>query len=239
MYRRLLDFYKNKKESNEKDKLKKEFDSGKSFGLHLVAELGANIEAEGFTIEMGSSCGGVLSGLKEKLPGLDVLGIEPSAAESSFANAAGIKTINQIKDLDPETLPPAVNLFIVRSLNHLSSPREFFIWAHKQLKPNGKLVVVVIDFVNFCKRRSKVMTQIDHPFMFSPIVLKNFVESAGFQIISEHFSADSDYIRFVAIKKDTQPFSSIKTSKTDYLTVKENLKMSRPVFRTMLKKIFS
>jgi hypothetical protein len=60
--------------------------------------------------------------------------------------------------------------------------------------------------------------------MFTDTVLRSFVESSGFKIISESISADSDYIKLVAQRKDIEPFSSLRADKSAYLAVKEGFR---------------
>jgi len=146
-YRDLLFCYKNK--IIDLDRM---FQTSKRFGERIARLLSEHIKP-GPTIEVGSSVGGILSGLKTVKPSLDVVGIEPSSNEAAYAKKRGIKTYISLLEDFKENLPPADNVIITRSLNHLLSPRHFFTWAHRQLREGGKLIIAVLDFHSFHVRR--------------------------------------------------------------------------------------
>ena len=142
----------------------------------------------GLTIDVGSSTGGVLYGLREKRSDLKVLGIEPSEKESSFAEKQGVRTFQGLfENLAPEirNFGNPKNIFCVRSLNHLLDPRAFFEWSYNTLESGGHLILYVKNFRHQVKRSGRVEAgvQIDHPYMFTPETLKLFVESVGFKVM--------------------------------------------------------
>lgn len=200
-YRHLLQKYKNR--GTESWNLERNFLFSKELGANLAISFKNYIDS-GVTIEVGSSVGGILAGFRSVFPNMDVFGIEPSAEESDFANLSGINTKTSLIENINLDLPRADNIIIVRSLNHLLDPKYFFSWAYGQLKDDGKLIIVVLDFVKFCNRRNKILTQIDHPFMFTTGTLKNFVESSGFEIELFDLVESPDYIKLVAkkVKRD-------------------------------------
>lgn len=199
-YRKLLQKYKNRE--TEVWNLDRNFLSSKKFGEKLAISF-KNYINRGLIIEIGSSTGGVLAGFKSEIPDLEIIGIEPSKEESDFANSKGVKTITSMfENLDLNFLS-VDNIIIIRSINHLLDPGKFFAWAYKNLKPKGKLIIVALDFLESCKKRGMLTTQIDHPFMFSQDTLANFVESNGFKIIFNDLTKDSDYIKLIAEKTDT------------------------------------
>ncbi len=197
-YRKLLQAYKNKDVAWDLDK---NFEASARLGSFLANELGNYIKPR-LMIEVGSSTGGILAGFKESIQGLEIMGIEPSSEEANFAIRKNIDThIGLIENIKID-LPKADNILIVRSLNHLVSPNYFFYWAHHQLKTDGRLIVMVINFWDLCKSRGLIYSQIDHPFMFYPESLVSCIESAGFDIIFKDLESNPRYIKLVAVKKD-------------------------------------
>jgi len=163
------------------------FDDARKFGRALAKLLSSNIKEFGLTIDVGASTGGVLFGLREILPKLELLGIEPSLAESDFANQHGVKTHRALFEdfLAKSDVSKVSNIICVRSLNHLLDPMSFFIWAKKILAPNGSLILVVKNFRHQVRRAGRIIAgvQIDHPYMFTPETLRTMVEQAGFKVI--------------------------------------------------------
>lgn len=192
-YRDLI--YKLKKKDVSHESI---YNAGKKLGIKINDFLGDYIKP-GLVIEVGSSCGGILAKLKELNSSLNFLGIEISAAEASYANDMGIKTIiSSIEDLKEE-VPKAENILIARSLNHLLDPSLFFRWTYDNLKEGGRLLVVVLNFPAFCAKRGKLITQVDHPFMFTSDTLLSFLKKSGFE--KEFLKEEGDYIYLAARKK--------------------------------------
>lgn len=139
----------------------------------------------GLTVDVGSSTGGVLYGLREVVPNLEILGIEPSVAESKLARGRGVptKTILFENFRDSLSEVPA-NIICVQSLNHLLSPRGFIAWAYETLEDSGSLLLAVKNFRHQVRRSGSISAgvQIDHPYMFTPETLRAMVESVGFRI---------------------------------------------------------
>lgn len=172
------------------------FESARKTGRKL-GELAKGIIKPGFTIEVGSSVGGILKGFKEIID-CEVLGIEPSLEEAEYAEQKGIKTkVSLLENLNSD-LPMARNILSVRALNHLLDPKYFFRWANENLEMGGHIIVMVLNFAEFCKKRGAVVTQIDHPFMFTPASLKNFTVAEGFKI--DLLKTEGNYIFLIAKK---------------------------------------
>lgn len=192
------------------------------FGKAWAEEYGRFL-LPGLTIDVGSSTGGILYGLKDARTDIEILGIEPSLAESQYAEKMGVKTINCLfEDFKSELAGPVSNIFCVQSLNHLLSPSSFLEWSHKNLKNGGRLFLAVKDFRYQCRRGGSIESgiQIDHPYMFTPETLKLFVESRGFKILQmevDEFLSKNDidknkegglsthHIRIVAEKDSVAP----------------------------------
>ncbi len=205
-------------------------------GLALGKMMKPFIVSDDPIAEVGSGVGGVLSGIKKVL-GKDVLGIEPSASECDFANRNGIKTFcNLFEDFrDPKhSLPRFSAIVCTQSLNHLLDPSSFLVWSRNNLLPNGVLVLEVMNFRHQLKKAGafRNAVQIDHVYMFTPEVLRNFVESAGFDIVlfdhdekkdnirSAHFkefeALPATHIRIVAKRSKKEPFEDAKIEKGNY-----------------------
>ncbi|TSC67334.1 MAG: hypothetical protein G01um101466_732 [Parcubacteria group bacterium Gr01-1014_66] len=188
-YARYYDFFyradrsaiKGKKEDGEHLNFARAAQFGRALarGLH-------NFFLPGLVIDVGSSTGGVLNGVREEIPGVELLGIEPSKAESSFAISRGIRTIQGLfEDVRSQELPRAGTILCVQTFNHLLDPRSFLYWAFDHLESDGHLVLAVKNFRHQVRRAGRIDAgvQIDHPFMCTPEVLKRFVESAGFKMV--------------------------------------------------------
>jgi len=210
--------------------LERNFSFALKFG-HAMAETMGQFFTKGLTIDIGSSTGGVLHGLKEKLPDLDVLGVEPSIDESNFAQSKGVKTNNAIFEewKNSEDIKEASNIICVQSLNHLLDPKGFIDWSYDNLKNEGHLFLAVKNFRHQVRRAGKISSgvQIDHPYMFTPESLRCMVESCGFEV--RYIDVDEGkslielskikkrgfsvhHIRLVAVKKRREGESGLKCS---------------------------
>lgn len=162
--------------------------------------------ADGLTIEVGSSSGGVLNGLRQVL-GVEVLGIEPSPDESQEASARGVKTICALMENVGEETPQAGNVLCTQSLNHLLDPRYFLEWSHRRLRPGGRLVLEVMNFRHVFRHFGWIerAIQIDHTYMFVPEVLEVFVGAAGFKLLKMEADETRPPQELAALKKAGMP----------------------------------
>ncbi|MDB6037065.1 MAG: hypothetical protein JWM99_906 [Verrucomicrobiales bacterium] len=203
-------------------------------GIEL-AKCFKSIWRNGLTIEVGSSVGGVLNGIRQEI-GVNVLGIEPSPDESNHANKHGIKTYTALIENFQGDLPPAENIVCTQSLNHFLDPRYFLTWAHRHLNLNGLLILEVMNFRQVFRRFGwmRRAIQIDHTYMFVTQSLANFVEAAGFEILQlesgERGQAASKpgvlpgmHIRIVAKKTEREPFADQGRIREEYLSVMRSL----------------
>lgn len=160
----------------------------------------------GLTIEVGSSSGGVLNGIRQTL-GLEVMGIEPSPDESQEANARGVKTVCALIENVGEEIPPAANVLCTQSLNHLLDPRYFLEWSHRRLQPGGRLVLEVMNFRHVFRHFGWIerAIQIDHTYMFVPEVLEVFVRAAGFRVLRMEADETRPAEELAALKKAGMP----------------------------------
>lgn len=187
----------------------------------------------GALMEVGSGVGGVLKGMKEVL-GREVVGLEPSGQEASFANSQGIRTYHSLIE-DHKKQENFAVVVSTQSLNHFLDPKYFFTWAHNCLVNDGLLVVEVMNFRHQLKKAGlfKNAVKIDHVYMFTPEVLKDFIESSGFEII--HFDSDEltpkknipgipkIHIRIVGRKLDKKPFKKLVLTKGNFKKTKRSI----------------
>ena len=117
-YRPLLEEYKGKKVDHQKN-----WDNSFKIGLELGQKF-LPFFRKGKTLEIGSSTGGVLAGLKKLRADLDIVGIEPSLEESNFACKAGIPTTTGLfENIDTGLFSRFSNKFILFFKIILSMPR--------------------------------------------------------------------------------------------------------------------
>lgn len=180
--------------------LEENFERARKFGNVLAVRLSPFFKP-GLTIDVGSSTGGILYGLREKIPQIQVFGIEPSLQESEFANSKGIKTETSLfENFNGRVFSGVSTILCVQSLNHLLNPRKFFEWAWDTLEEGGHCVLAVKNFRHQCRRSGGVSAgvQIDHPYMFTPETLKAFTESVGFTTVYsdvDEYKSDEELFR--------------------------------------------
>ena len=164
--------------------LDQNFEAACLFGKAFSGQF-KNFLKAGLVVDVGSSTGGVLAGFKESIPGLEVLGIEPSKEEAGFANQRGIKTLNTLFENLNHEFRGLSAVICVQSLNHLLDPRSFFEWSYNILKEDGLLILSVKNFRHQVFRAGSLSgaVQVDHPYMFVSETLRLFVESVGFEIV--------------------------------------------------------
>ncbi|MDO8523665.1 MAG: class I SAM-dependent methyltransferase [bacterium] len=173
--------------TNELDNL---FETSSRYGAAIGSLLKPYL-SQGLIVDVGSSTGGVLTGIKKTLPEVSVLGIEPSPDEAKYAEVHGIKTVVSLFEDFKSPLPKALAAIIcTQSLNHLLDPKGFLDRSHEMLQNGGYLLLAVKNFRHQSARAgsTKGAIQIDHPFMFTPEVLKRFVEQSGFTVV--YFDVD-------------------------------------------------
>jgi SAM-dependent methyltransferase len=165
--------------------LEKNFESARKFGHGIMKYMGQFVR-DGLTIDVGSSTGGILYGMREAKSTLKLLGIEPSLDESGYANAKGVETIRGLfEDVQLDLKGKAANILCVQSLNHLLDPKKFLTWSHETLEDGGHVFLAVKNWKHQVRRMGKLSSgvQIDHVYMFTPETLKLLCEAAGFKVV--------------------------------------------------------
>lgn len=233
------------------------FSKGRAHGRALAAELTAHLPPAGLLIEVGSSAGGVLSGVRDALPGLAVLGIEPSVREAAYARERGIPTrVAMVEDIAARgvSIPPAEVILSAQSLNHFLSPRAFFAWTWRAMKPAGRLVIEVKNFRQQVRRSGRLANsiQIDHLYMFTPETLRQYLAAAGFrtlalghdeglslQAISERRARGLPGYQILAVaeKASGEPFAAVESALGPgaYVAVRASLAPWRVFFHHYLR----
>ncbi|MBI4132333.1 MAG: methyltransferase domain-containing protein [Candidatus Sungbacteria bacterium] len=216
--------YKSSAHTDESRPIGWGFAKARRHGQGLAERLGQYMRP-GVTIDVGSSEGGVLAGLRDRLP-IEPVGIEPVPAEAAYAAANGIPThaalIENIEAL-PIRLPAADNIVCVKSLNHFLDPAYFFSWAWRTLKHDGRLILEVKNFRHQVRRSGRVWVgvQLDHPYMYTPEILAAFVGAAGFRVLfldvdegkapealaaQKRLGLPAGHMRLAAAKTGVEPF---------------------------------
>jgi len=173
-----------------KDPAKQGFENAYRFGRALAFDFCGWID-RGVVLDVGSSYGGLLAGIRDMVEGIRVVGIEPSSADADYANMRGVETHNTLfEDFSGADVDSLSTVFCVQTFNHLLDPRGFLVWSHDHLRKGGHLILAVKNFRQQCRRAGSVSAsvQIDHPFMFVPETLQEIVRSVGFEIV--YFDVD-------------------------------------------------
>ena len=97
-------------------------------------------------------------------------------------------------------------------------------------------MIMVIDFVEVCRRRGVLKTQVDHPYMFTQKTLASFVRSGGFEV--EYNVTDGDYVYLVACKDDRAPFSRLETDSSAYGEIIKTLAPGKKQWRRRFNDFF-
>lgn len=202
------------------------FDAARRHGQGLAERLGEYMRP-GVTIDVGSSEGGALAGLRNRLP-IEPIGIEPVAEEARWATEHGIPTHRALIEgigRSGIVIPAAANIICVKSLNHFLDPAYFFRWAWGALLPDGRLILEVKNFRHQVRRAGRIWAgiQLDHPYMYTPETLGAFVTRAGFEVLAMDVDEDkppamlrgqqktglpTGHIRIAAVKSEVPPFSA-------------------------------
>ncbi len=235
-YREQMARFRGKKVTNpdHESLYKSSIRHGITLARHLRSEW-----RRGLTLEVGSSTGGVLAGIRDEL-GVDVLGIEPSPEEANFAIGKGIPTFVSLIESFDTPIPAPSTVLCTQSLNHFLDPRFFLTWAHEKLAPEGLLVLEVMNFRHVFQRYGWMprAIQVDHTFMFVPEVLGEFVQAAGFDVLrlesDEKMSREEQkrarsagapgmHITVVARKSERKPFTPPVPRSNHYKAVMKSL----------------
>ncbi len=206
---------------------KRLFETTQVHGRFLANLMRPYLKVSGPIMEIGSGPGGVLYGIKEVL-NREVIGLEPSGNEADYANQQGIKTYHELIE-DHTKQEKCAAIVSTQALNHYLDPRYFFTWAHNSLVNGGIIVVEVMNFRQQLKKAGKYSNsvKIDHVYMYTPNLLKDFVRSAGFEIVKfdvDEFTKKKPqqgipkvHIRIIGKKLNEKPFDKIKLTPRNYI----------------------
>lgn len=235
-----------KQKTIDQNNLERNFENARKFGKGIISYMGEFVK-DGLTIDVGSSTGGILYGMREMRPNLKLLGIEPSLDESNYANEKGVETVRGLfEDVKLDLKEKAMNVLCVQSLNHLLDPKSFLTWAHSILDSDGHVFLAVKNWRHQVRRAGKLSLgiQIDHVYMFTPETLKLLCEVSGFKVvymdvdegknmedikIQKQHGLNTHHIRIVAKRLETPVKSDFK--KTLYL--KTRMELFKPFVKFM------
>lgn len=134
-------------------------------------------------LEYGSGSGEQLKAFQ--MIGHDVLGVEPSKYLANFANKSGVKTINEMFDM--EILKKVKTKFDVilssYTFDHLSDPLNALKISSKLLNKNGILTIEVHDFDLIRKRSEFSLFEHEHTIYLNKHSAKYLMKLAGFEVI--------------------------------------------------------
>ncbi|MER3416625.1 MAG: hypothetical protein C4297_10485 [Gemmataceae bacterium] len=144
-------------------------------------------------LEIGSSAGGLLAGLRDAL-GADVLGIEPGPEEAGYANEHGVPTVcGLFEQLAEEAIGHFDLVVCSQSFNHLLHPRRVAQKVRAALSSQGYFFLECQDFFQVLRYKGALChaIQIDHPYMFVPATLRGMMEVSGLEIVEKTWECDA------------------------------------------------
>jgi len=120
--------------------------------------------------------------LKKK--GFDVVGVEPSIEARKIAQEHGLKIVESISELQGE------NFDCIRmnwSLEHATSPTEYFKSFKKLLKTGGKLIIAVPNYDGILYRLFPNCIEVPlHTYYFTPKTLEEYFKKYNFKLIDRY-----------------------------------------------------
>ncbi len=180
-------------------------------------------------LEIGSSSGEQLMEFKKL--GADVLGIEPSAKLSHYANSIGVETINGFFD---EHTPLKKNYFDVvvlnNTLDHIPRPLAVLSNIYEILKDNGIVVTEVHDLELIKQRREFCLFLHEHYTYLNQETFTNLLAESGFEVLSFELLDSSEKrgnsllsVAQKQINKVDKPFYSVKNQVNSIKSLSNNI----------------
>ena len=133
-------------------------------------------------LEIGSSSGELLMEFKKL--GADVLGIEPSANLSNYANSMGIKTINGFFDENTPLNKKFDVVVLNNTLDHIPHPRAVLTNIYEILKDNGIVITEVHDLELIKERREFCLFLHEHYIYLNQETFTNLLAETGLELLS-------------------------------------------------------
>ncbi len=144
-------------------------------------------------LDLGCSYGGILNALLQHYPGSQGFGLEPMVKISRYAGQRTGATIYNLllEDFEPERQYDLI--LFARSLNHSLDPLGNLRKIRSMLSPQGIFVLTLDDPTSRTLRKPfERVTEMTHPYMFTPETAQAMLEKAGLQVIAaEHHLQDA------------------------------------------------
>lgn len=164
-------------------------------------------ESPGKLMEVGAYCGLFIKEVQNY--GWECEGIEPSSWAVNYAKEKyGIHLLNGTLSDNVEQVASDYDLVVSWDvLEHVRDPVQFLTEANQILKPDGHICISTLDFNNWLpqfagKRWPWLMDM--HLFYFTPDVLKQMFEKAGFEVIYT-----GRYVHYVTLRYLFKKLSAI------------------------------
>lgn len=155
--------------------------SASDYNQSLRASLFQNIASPHLTVlDFGCGTGGVIA----RVPASKRIGIELGEEARILAEAKGVKTHTSLSAVPDATVDLAISY---HALEHVDSPVEIMIELRRVLKLGGYLrVVVPAEHPLLKKQRQWCENRDKHLYTWTPLLLGNLAERAGFSDIRTH-----------------------------------------------------
>ena len=160
------------------------------FAMNFMRKLAEKIKENYFpnqdkisVLEIGSGSGEQLMEFKKL--GADVLGIEPSAKLSDYANAIGIKTITGFFDENTPIEKKSFDLVISSyTFDHIPHPRAVLSNIYDILKNDGLVVTEIHDLELIKERREFCLFEHEHYIYLNQQTFTNLLAETGFEVLT-------------------------------------------------------
>ncbi len=135
-------------------------------------------------LDIGCSTGFVIEALQELE--WECVGLELNPSAVSFAQRRGLNVINvPLEEFHTNQQFSAIGMFDV--LEHLVNPRQILLRARELLYEGGNLFIYVPNYNSASKellgvQHAHFIWPTHHLTYFTPVTLKNFLESLGFEV---------------------------------------------------------
>ena len=167
--------------------------AAQTYRAYFMRYLG-NVSKEACILEIGCGNGAFLNELYQQ-GYYNLCGIEPSV---EAINESGLMKEFIHQGMFSEGFHPKEHFDLITAFHvfdHISEPNKFLQACKVNLKPGGKLLLIMHDIGSLLASilsRNCPMIDIEHPFLYNKVTLKNFLTVRGFYI-QKIFSVQNRY----------------------------------------------